>query len=511
MLGTSYYHCDDDARAFQNGVKLSSICVDSILVNGYGKYRNHTNPSHSFPSIKQIYNVRRQASRVKLRIMHAGFEYPIRLFRLDGMSLLITAADGGDILPVEVTDLIVGIAETVDVELLLPEKMENFNIRVQLLVQCKGKQCDPIYSPHVDIGIQRSHLIEISPARLLFEEPTVPINQVASCTPQNDGRCSIFNCPWKNWSIKSKNAESSEKKCKFINEARRNTTQDHKFHIKPPMSDEKPDKIFNVTLNFSHGSAINNMRFKYPKVPLYHDPVSWEFVECPEMGDVPPEGIQCTQVLTAEVGELIELRLVGTEHPDSWRRKLRTYHTVHLHSHDFYLMSMGFPQLFDNGTIAGLNENLHCVNSACTVHEWNEEALQEALQNQRDDHIAKNTLMLPSQGYAIVRFRATNPGYWPLHCHNLMHAVEGMMLLFHINDSLQNRPFSMIPDGLPQCLNHLPSVIYPWDITSRVNNEYQNSIVSPDDLDHKYIQSSAASFNCCYSISFFIFHSIILN
>ena len=41
----------------------------------------------------------------------------------------------------------------------------------------------------------------------------------------------------------------------------------------------------------------------------------------------------------------------------------------------------------------------------------------------------KNTILLPAQGYTIVRFKATNPGWWPLHCHNALHNMEGKPLI----------------------------------------------------------------------------------
>ena len=35
---------------------------------------------------------------------------------------------------------------------------------------------------------------------------------------------------------------------------------------------QKPDRIFNLTMNFRYGASINNVKFQYPKTPLYEDP-----------------------------------------------------------------------------------------------------------------------------------------------------------------------------------------------------------------------------------------------
>ena len=140
-----------------------------------------------------------------------------------------------------------------------------------------------------------------------------------------------------------------------------------------------------------------------------------------------------------------------------------TYHTVHMHGADFFLTNIGFPETYANGTIKDINSNLNCLNEQCTKQQWNEEALNR--EEVRGHFIAKNTLLLPAQGYTIVRFRATNPGYWPLHCHNMMHNLEGMMLLFHVHDEKENRPFSKIPEGLPQCASLEPTEgVFPWQI-----------------------------------------------
>ena len=52
---------------------------------------------------------------------------------------------------------------------------------------------------------------------------------------------------------------------------------------------------------------------------------------------------------------------------------------------------------------------------------------------------------IKAQGYLVLRFRANNPGAWPLHCHNLMHNLEGMAVFINITDEENNRPYSTVP------------------------------------------------------------------
>jgi FtsP/CotA-like multicopper oxidase with cupredoxin domain len=44
----------------------------------------------------------------------------------------------------------------------------------------------------------------------------------------------------------------------------------------------------------------------------------------------------------------------------------------------------------------------------------------------------RDTVQIPSRGYAILRFRADNPGVWLLHCHVAWHAATGMAMLLDV-------------------------------------------------------------------------------
>ena len=110
-----------------------------------------------------------------------------------------------------------------------------------------------------------------------------------------------------------------------------------RFLTKNPF--KTPDKILNITFNFAFGSSINNMKFEYPQNPLYHDSHQWNMISCPD--DIPEEGVKCTQVLTVELGDLVELRLVGAENPENKISKVHVDHTFHLHGYNFHVQSRG--------------------------------------------------------------------------------------------------------------------------------------------------------------------------
>ena len=71
---------------------------------------------------------------------------------------------------------------------------------------------------------------------------------------------------------------------------------------------------------------------------------------------MPPKGEHCTQVLEANLGDIIEIRFVGAENPRVDNRRLMwTYHTAHLHGYDMFLLDMGFPVTNKTGQIMKMN------------------------------------------------------------------------------------------------------------------------------------------------------------
>ncbi|KAE8387279.1 multicopper oxidase-domain-containing protein [Aspergillus alliaceus] len=48
----------------------------------------------------------------------------------------------------------------------------------------------------------------------------------------------------------------------------------------------------------------------------------------------------------------------------------------------------------------------------------------------------RDTVYIPSRGYAVLRFRADNPGVWLFHCHIVWHLASGMAMVVDVGDSI---------------------------------------------------------------------------
>ena len=49
----------------------------------------------------------------------------------------------------------------------------------------------------------------------------------------------------------------------------------------------------------------------------------------------------------------------------------------------------------------------------------------------------RTSVTVPNNGFAIVRFKADNPGLWLFHCHTFSHLMEGQAMLFDVTDQGQ--------------------------------------------------------------------------
>lgn len=46
--------------------------------------------------------------------------------------------------------------------------------------------------------------------------------------------------------------------------------------------------------------------------------------------------------------------------------------------------------------------------------------------------VLRDTVQIPSRGYAVLRFRADNPGVWLFHCHIAWHLASGMAMVVDV-------------------------------------------------------------------------------
>ncbi|KVI07031.1 Cupredoxin [Cynara cardunculus var. scolymus] len=100
-------------------------------------------------------------------------------------------------------------------------------------------------------------------------------------------------------------------------------------------------------------------------------------------------------------------------------------HPIHLHGYDFYVIAEGFGNFNPKTDTAKFN---------------------------LVDPAQRNTVSLPVNGWAVIRFVANNPGTWIMHCHLDIHIGWGLAMVFLVENGVGDlETLEQPPEDLPAC------------------------------------------------------------
>eukprot|EP00253_Pinus_taeda_P017829 PITA_17829 len=129
--------------------------------------------------------------------------------------------------------------------------------------------------------------------------------------------------------------------------------------------------------------------------------------------------VKATRVKVLKYNSTVQLILQGTN------IFAGESHPIHLHGYDFYIVGAGFGN----------------YNAQTDPYKFN-----------LVDPPMRNTVNVPVNGWAAIRFVADNPGAWVMHCHLDVHITWGLAMVFVVN----NGPDALLslqspPRDLPLC------------------------------------------------------------
>ncbi|KAJ3680757.1 hypothetical protein LUZ60_015246 [Juncus effusus] len=100
-------------------------------------------------------------------------------------------------------------------------------------------------------------------------------------------------------------------------------------------------------------------------------------------------------------------------------------HPMHIHGHNFYILTQGFGNYNEIEAIKSFNLN---------------------------DPLVRNTISVPTGGWAVIRFTTTNPGVWFVHCHIDTHLRLGLATILEVeNGPTKNYILPAPPVDFPKC------------------------------------------------------------
>ncbi|KAJ3680896.1 hypothetical protein LUZ60_015385 [Juncus effusus] len=126
-----------------------------------------------------------------------------------------------------------------------------------------------------------------------------------------------------------------------------------------------------------------------------------------------------TQVYKVKYGSVVQVVLQGTN------IFAAENHPIHLHGNDFYILGQGFGNFDPKKDTSSFN---------------------------LIDPPLRNTVGVPVNGWAVIRWVGDNPGVWLMHCHLDVHITWGLAMAFLVEDGVgELESLEPPPTDLPLC------------------------------------------------------------
>ncbi|KAF5301108.1 hypothetical protein FQR65_LT08938 [Abscondita terminalis] len=408
------------------GRKYSKVShnPDNILINGKGQYLNLTTRQYTNVST-EVFTVKPNF-RYRFRMINALSSIcPVQI-TIENHNLIVIAVDGNPIKPVEVTSIISTSAERYDFIVETNLLGGAYWIQVKGLQTCRQENLNQVAILRYTNGYQFP----------IYPRPTnnypLPTGKVlnpldANCDrPRSDAIC-----------INQLSSDKNRDQAILEN----NVTKiflPFRFHF---YDDKvfKPNTYERFQINegkIFYAGLIDNITYSSPPAPLltqYENLDSTHFCNGDQI--IKSDGLtkKCTHVIKVRYNSIVELILVDEVGINV------IHHPFHLHGFAFHVMGVGKMPSNGQGT----------VQEAIMLDK------QNLLKRRYDYPPQKDTIMIPSKGYVVLRFRANNQGFWLLHCHFLLHLITGMSAVLQVGES-DYMPTP--PPGFPKCGNYLPYI-----------------------------------------------------
>ncbi|XP_058126517.1 uncharacterized protein LOC131285323 [Anopheles ziemanni] len=425
------------------GLQNQSMRVDSVLINGRGRYFNETTGTRMEAPLT-VYRVE-YGKRYRFRLISSGSQYCPFQTQIQNHSMLIISTDGGAVQPKHTVDTLVAISgERYDFVLTANQTPGNYWVRVRGIGFCNSMRVEDFAILSYitgDEGMDPGLTVEQT---LAFPKQPVPAydepyplgivlnHQTAPCyTPGDEFICAA-------------DLESYEQyRDDELIDAPADRTFYLGFHViranNSVLFAERGSAHFaTVKDDFNTIGATNMISFEPPSFPLLVQPelildedtmfcnVSHKPAYCDD-----DHLCFCTHRMKVQHNDVIDIVLYDTA-----KVRQEFYHPFHLHGHRFIVTDTGrFPGNITTGQIPYLR-NLR------TVRRPN--ALSPPY---------KDTQSIPNRGFVRIRFRADNPGFWLIHCHFEWHLANGMGLVLQVGEI---EGMLKPPADFPRCGSYQP-------------------------------------------------------
>lgn len=409
----AHHHSDGDNKG------------EDILVNGMGQFKEFSQDNNATVYTPTARFLVERGYRYRFRVINAEFlNCPIEL-SVDNHTITVISSDGRDFAPVKAESVVTYAGERFDFILNADQQVGLYWMRFRGLMDCddRFKSANQVavlqYAgssnsdyPVADVNYENSH------------KKGLQINALNKGPGEND-------------SLSMAELESLEGW-----DASLRTNPDYKFYVSydfykldnPHFHNPKLYSFVKVndTKKQLLTPQLNHISMRLPPFPLLsgRDQIdTTKFCNKSTVGNCLDEYCECTHVLQVSLNSVVELILIDKGFAYD------ANHPFHLHGYTFRVVGMG-----------KLGANV----TTTEVEEFDKKGL---IKRNLINPVKKDTVTVPDGGYTILRFHATNPGYWLFHCHIEFHVEIGMALVFKVGEHKDMLP---VPKDFPRCGNFLP-------------------------------------------------------
>ncbi|XP_062551445.1 uncharacterized protein LOC134216595 [Armigeres subalbatus] len=420
----------DSVERWVPGQQSSQMKVDSILINGRGRYHNDAAGIKVDYVPLTVFRVQK-GKRYRFRLISGGSQYCPFQLQIEKHQKMIISTDGGAVKPHIVDTLISISGERYDFVLTANQPPGDYWVRVRGIGFCNSQRVESFaILSYADSSVPTKKLMFPDQYPPVYDNPyplgrTLNHHMTQCYTPGDDFICAADLEAYEVYRdhdlIDSKPDVRLFLGFKVIEANNRKLFANHFT------------KFATVRGKFNTVGVANNISFISPSFPLLIQPelIVDEDTQFCNNSHLPAgcdkmHVCYCTHRVKVKHNDLVEFVLYDTA-----LLQQDFYHPFHLHGHRFIITDMG---------------------------KLPEEAMQSRLNYLREREFLrrpnghnppyKDTISIPNEGYVKVRFRANNAGFWLVHCHFEWHLGTGMGLILQIGETDQ---MLKAPPDFPRC------------------------------------------------------------
>ncbi|XP_008487811.1 laccase [Diaphorina citri] len=437
----------------------------TILMNGKGRFKEFRSNATVTYTPMEVFTVK-QGHSYRFRIINAGYlNCPIEL-SIANHTLTAINSDGGDIKPISVGSIVSYAGERWDFILNATHHVGNYWIKMRGLMDCDER----FTSAYQTAVLRYEGAPDESPAGEVDYDATRTSGTVLNPlnTPSRQAKSTLIS------ELSTVHSASSDVRLQdranltfYISYDFYEIDNPH-FHLSTLYGFDEVKRLEKVRT-----PQLNHLSFRFPTFPLLsqRDQID-ESTFCSNLTTdrCADSYCECTNVVNVPLESVVELIIIdeGVAYDAN--------HPFHLHGHPFRVVAM------------------ERVAKNITRQDVIDMDAKGLIRRNLKDAPLKDTVTVPDGGFTIIRFHATNPGYWLFHCHIEFHVETGMALVFKVGEHEDMAP---VPKDFPTCGdyynvdsvededNEIGEIGEKKEVTTQGSVAGDEIIPGSDDLDKK--------------------------